>query len=77
VFTSLPLLATSIHSSKYTPLLWKRRENDNALSIDDVWERFQGQGGFHQIEGLCTALLKEGCDGGVVDEAKDETSQRW
>ena len=49
----------------------KRQRRAVALSIDEVWERFQGQGGLHQIEGLCTALLKEGCDGGVVDEAKD------
>jgi len=49
----------------------KRQRRAVALSIDEVWERFQGKGGLHQIEGLCAALLKEGCNAEVVDEAKD------
>jgi len=61
----LEIYATALEAQR------KRQRRAVALSIDEVWERFQGQGGLHQIEGLCTALLKEGCDGGVVDEAKD------
>jgi hypothetical protein len=61
----LEVYATALEAQR------KRQRRAVALSIDEVWERFQGQGGLHQIEGLCTALLKEGCDGGVVDEAKD------
>jgi hypothetical protein len=55
----LEIYATALEAQRK----WQRRAV--ALSIDEVWERFQGQGGLHQIEGLCTALLKEGCDGGV------------
>jgi len=49
----------------------KRQRSAVALRIDDVWELLQGQGGLHQIEGLCAALLKVGCDADIVDEAKD------
>ena len=48
----------------------KRQRSAVALRIDEVWELFQGQGGLHQIEGLCAALLKVGCDADIVDEAK-------
>jgi hypothetical protein len=41
------------------------------IDISEVWERFQGQGGLHQIESLCSVLLKEGCDEEAVEEAKD------
>jgi len=49
----------------------KRQRSAVALRIDDVWELLQGQGGLHQIEGLCAVLLKVGCDADIVDEAKD------
>ena len=49
----------------------KRQHRQVALSIDEVWERFQGQGGLHQIEALSSALLKEGCEDDTVDRAKD------
>ena len=61
----LEIYATALEAQR------KRQRRAVALSIDEVWERLQGQGGLHQTEGLCTALLKEGCGGGVVDEAKD------
>ena len=50
----LEIYATALEAQR------KRQRRAVALSIDEVWERFQGQGGLHQIEGLCTALLKEG-----------------
>ena len=63
--TFLEMYATALEAQRL------RQRREVALNIDDIWERFQGQGGLHQIEGLCSALLKEGCNQEIVDEAKD------
>ena len=39
--------------------------------IDDLWERFNGRGGQHQIESLCSALHELGCNEDTVEELKD------
>lgn len=48
-----------------------RQRTEVALSIDEVWERFQGQHGLHHIEALCSNLLKEGCPEEDVENFKD------
>ena len=48
-----------------------RNHREVRLNIDTLWGRFKGRGGLHQIEALCSALHDEGCEEGVVEEAKD------
>ena len=49
----------------------KSKGHPTNFRIDDVWERFQGRGGLHQIETLCSALLDEGCEEALVEDLKD------
>jgi hypothetical protein len=60
--------------SMYASTLEAQRKKERRavnLRIDSVWERFQGQCGVHLIEALCSALHDQGCDEGVVEDAKD------
>ena len=49
----------------------KLNRRDVKYNITHVWERFNERGGLSQMQALCLALLNEGCDEELVDEAMD------
>ena len=49
----------------------KKKKHKIKFRIDDLWERFNGRGGQHQIETLCSALHELGCNEDTVEELKD------
>jgi len=63
--TFLQMYAAALAAQK------KRKRRDVLFRMDHLWERCQARGGLAQIEGLCLALLKEGCDEDLVEDFKD------
>jgi len=63
--TFLQVYATAISEQK------KKKRYEVKFRIDDLWERFQGQGGLYKIESLCSALHEVGCDEVAVEDFKD------
>jgi len=63
--TFLQVYAIAISEQK------KKKRYEVKFRIDDLWEKFHGQGGLHQIESLCSALHEMGCDEIAVEEFKD------
>jgi hypothetical protein len=49
----------------------QKKKHKIKFRIDDLWERFHGRGGLHQIEALCSAFHDLGCNEDAVEELKD------
>jgi hypothetical protein len=58
----------------YAALLYaqqKKKKNKCKYGIDYLRERFNGRGGLHQIETICSALHELSCNENIVEEFKD------